>query len=129
MSGKLTKDDVSIWGLITRSVNKLRGAPASVSTGPIVLVAPTPAVEHFEPVLDLHGYNIHQAFAIARKHLAKARSLGVRRVTVITGKSGEMNREFPHWFSDRPEISRITAKNGGGAWDLWLKRPTSTPKT
>lgn len=111
---KLTLEDLTLWKRIKDSV----ASAQSIYCAPLR----TP----FSTVLDLHGMQIHPAYQRVLEHVTEAKRLGYRKVTVITGKSGPINIEFIHWLQDRPDIQRITAKNGGGAYDVWLKKDTST---
>lgn len=114
-SRKLTLEDLHIWKRVRDSVT---------SDQPIYCA---PLRAPFSTVLDLHGMQIHPAYQRVLEHVVEAKRLGHRKLTVITGRSGPINTEFVHWLQDRPDISRIVAKNGGGAYDVWLKKDTSTP--
>lgn len=115
MSRKLTLEDLRLWGRVKSSV-------ASGFNGAV-----TPLRAPYNPVLDLHGVQIHPAYFRVKEHIAEAKIAGHRKLTVITGKSGPINLEFEHWLQDRPDIRKIAVKNGGGAYDIWLKKDSSTP--
>lgn len=108
MSKKLTREDHRLWDRIKASVSSGLG-------GAFLPIRPP-----FNPTLDLHGMQIHPAYFQVNDHIKEARRLGLKKVTIITGKSGPINSEFVKWLEDRPEVRQITAKNGGGAYDVWL---------
>jgi DNA-nicking Smr family endonuclease len=52
--------------------------------------------------LDLHGYTAQRAFLALSAFLRCAHAEGLRCVEVVTGQSGILRRELPHWLN-RPE--------------------------
>jgi DNA-nicking Smr family endonuclease len=68
--------------------------------------------------LDLHGMTLAEAHATTNAFLAHCHE---RSVTIVTGISGAIHREFPHWLDKHP-IGRIEPMNGGGAFRVHLRR-------
>lgn len=76
----------------------------------------------FSPKLDLHHLTLQQAHQEIQKHIEQAELLGYKRVTHITGKSGQISQEFETWAQLHPKIRKIKKLNDGGAWILWLRK-------
>ena len=125
-NGKLTKADRSLWTRITQSIR-----PLGVK-GPMPHAAMLPAGEHkpsirpWHPVLDLHGMTLHDAHRATKEHISTARRLRWTRITVITGRSGDIFQEFTHWLIDQP-VKRYQLQRNGGSYQLWLEPAPSTP--
>lgn len=77
----------------------------------------------FEPVrasrqIDLHGLSLADAYSATMSFLTAVTD---RSVTVVTGLSGAIKKEFPHWFTHLPNL-RIEEIHGGGAFKLRFRR-------
>lgn len=51
-------------------------------------------------ILDLHGMTIQTAFNKTRNFIERHFDIGSKIVTVVTGKSGKIAEEFPHWINN-----------------------------
>lgn len=104
-----------LWKKVTATVNPIDG-PRS----------PRPKVvpELPEPtIIDLHGMTIQEAYQRVRKFLYRhGNQLQNKLVTVITGKSGDIRREFPDWLDRISTVRSFTEMNGGGAFEVKLKK-------
>lgn len=48
---------------------------------------------------------------------------GTRKgITVVTGKSGPICREFPLWMEGHPSVRDVEELNGGGAFRVRFKK-------
>lgn len=56
--------------------------------------------------LDLHGYHLHEAWHRFREFVEQHHAAGSRSVVVITGKSGQISREFREWCRMMPSVAR-----------------------
>jgi hypothetical protein len=122
MSKGLSKDDLEAWKQVTKDVTPLGSAPVSPVEGlPCVRVSAPRSVE-YHPRMDLHGATIHNAYAMVQEHVLKGAMLGYRTLTVISGRSGQINIEMPRWLERNPHVRSVNPKNGGGAWEICLKR-------
>jgi DNA-nicking Smr family endonuclease len=82
--------------------------------------------------LDLHGLTLERARSRLSLFLASSQSRGATLVLVITGKSGAMRREAPHWLS-LPELRSLIvgfeeaapAHGGTGALYVRIRRARS----
>jgi DNA-nicking Smr family endonuclease len=76
--------------------------------------------------LDLHGFTMERAVTRLERFLASAQTEGAGLVLVITGKSGALRREVPHWLS-RPELRALVigfeeaSPHHGGAGALYVR--------
>ena len=61
---------------------------------------------------DLHGYTVQRAFEWVQYWINEAHRDGVRRLKIITGKSGQIHHEFPFWMENNPKVSSIHETNG-----------------
>jgi len=72
--------------------------------------------------LDLHGQTLEQAQKDVSEYLDDIHKNGIRDITIITGKSGEMLRELPMWLEGNPHISSCELKKNGGSYKIRLKK-------
>jgi hypothetical protein len=124
-NGKLTKSDTSIWARIARTIRPL-GVKGPMPTAPIISAADIkPSIRPWHPVLDLHGMTLHDAHRAFREHVKTARRLQWKKITVITGRSGDIFREFTHWLADQP-VRSYQLQSNGGSYTIWLEHGPST---
>lgn len=76
--------------------------------------------------LDLHGLTLERARGRLATFLASSQARGTALVLVITGKSGALRREVPHWLA-LPELRALVigfeeaASAHGGAGALYVR--------
>ena len=134
-------NDFHLWERVKRTVTPLHEKPfvtecrEKLSRGWDWLVRPE-AWEH-EPVqtlpdfpvhkcLDLHGMTIQQAHEEAVAYVRDAYWEGAREVTIVTGRSGDIRREFPTWMRLHERVRSFDTINGDGAFKVRIKpRPAS----
>lgn len=51
----------------------------------------------FSRKLDLHGYTLNDAWIKFREFVTQHCACNTKTVIIITGKNGQIVREFPHW--------------------------------
>lgn len=116
---------MSLWALITKTVRPL-GVKGPMPHAPMLNARDVkPSIRPWHPVLDLHGMTLHDAHRAVREHIANARRHQWKKITVITGRSGDIFQEFTHWLEGQPIRSYQLQKNGG-SYILWLENGTST---
>lgn len=76
----------------------------------------------YDPRLDLHGLKIQEAFEAVQEHLYQGFHNGFKKVTVISGRSGQINQEIPRWLENNSYVRSINSLRGGGAWEVCLKK-------
>lgn len=122
MSRELSEDEKRLWGQVISGVNPLVGRPLSpVEPLRAPLVQPTTPLG-YNPRLDLHGLRVQEAFEEVQQHIDQGRRLGYKKLTIISGRSGQINQEITHWLENSRYIRSIKPLRGGGAWEIWLKK-------
>lgn len=91
---------------------------------PVIIKQTREAAERstFNRQLDLHGYTVQDAWHKVNSYIDEAKRLGIMEVVVITGKSGDICKEFPSWVSYRIDVISCKPQNDGGAFTLKFKR-------
>jgi len=72
--------------------------------------------------LDLHEKTLQNAQKEVINYLDNIKQKGIREVTIITGKSGSMLREFPIWIENNPDIACCKLKKNGGSYTVKFKK-------
>jgi DNA-nicking Smr family endonuclease len=109
--------DQRLWEAVTADVKPLSRLPAL--TPPAKRQCPPePRLRAPGRHLDLHGYTVAEAYDRLRAHLEQTE----RRLTVVTGRSGVIRREFAAWLERDHRILQIEELNGGGAFRLHLRK-------
>ncbi len=57
--------------------------------------------------LDLHGFTLEDAYQEFTDFIYEAYQGSIPKVEVITGKSGQIRKEFPHWAESSHQIQYI----------------------
>jgi DNA-nicking Smr family endonuclease len=106
----MTEEDKIVWNEFVQNMNKY-----------------APTVSYFPPVkrayrLDLHGMTVDSAHKTTIDFIEKSKVSGLKHITIVTGLSGNIKKEFPYWLERNPHIAKIEQKSGGGAYKLYLKK-------
>jgi DNA-nicking Smr family endonuclease len=107
-------NDHYLWDIFIKSIRPLCLGKGSYK--PSTTQAPT-----FNKVLDLHGMTVQLAFLTVNDFIAEAKKNNTTTITIITGLSGEIRREFPVWLDFHKGIKSHQILNGGGAFQIKLK--------
>ncbi|MGN0919565.1 MAG: Smr/MutS family protein [Alphaproteobacteria bacterium] len=85
-----------------------------------------------QTVLDLHGLTVQEAFESTQKFIQKAHRVGLKEITIITGRGttgkAMIKNEFDGWLEHpefQPHIRMYQWKNKGGAVKINLKKKKS----
>jgi len=117
---KLTKEEQTLWDEAMSSTSCFSTPNLNP---PVHRVRRLPVRDiSFSPKLDLHHMTLQQAHAEILQHIEQADLLGYKKITHITGKSGQISQEFETWATLHPKIRKIKKLNEGGAWILWLRK-------
>ena len=65
--------------------------------------------------LDLHGFTLEDAYQEFTDFIFEAYQGSVSKVEVITGKSGQIRKEFPHWAESSHQIRYIEPSGHEGS--------------
>lgn len=118
----MNKEDIELWKLVTRNVTpngSLRPSMSSFSA-PMIFTSPlgTPAVDK----IDLHGLTLNKAHGATKLFVRLAYQAKLKKIVVVTGKSGQICAEFPAWCNGIPEIASIQKMPNGGSFSVRLKK-------
>jgi DNA-nicking Smr family endonuclease len=72
--------------------------------------------------LDLHDYNLEDAYHICQEFIAEAYRDNIKKIEVITGKSGPIRREFPHWAENNHQVQYIENSWHGGSFIIKIQK-------
>jgi len=70
-------------------------------------------------ILDLHGYNLQDAYDETMSFLRDMHKGKEKKVKVITGK-GVIAKEFPFWIEKSSYIKRFEPTNDRGCWYITM---------
>jgi|14BtaG_2_1085337.scaffolds.fasta_scaffold01150_14 DNA-nicking Smr family endonuclease len=77
--------------------------------------------------MDLHGYEVHEAWEAYRKATSECYTQKIKTLRVITGK-GEIQKEFLEWVNSDPHAKSAKMQgNNTGAFVVSI-RPHNAPK-
>ncbi len=116
----MKRQDVEDWAKVTETVTPL-GEAIDPTKAPLHVRLP---VGRGRDTIDLHGLVLKDAHTALMVFLRDTKR---KTVTVITGRSGEIKREFPHWVSDHPKVKTIRELPNRGSFEvslLTVRRPT-----
>lgn len=71
--------------------------------------------------LDCHGMTVQFAYELCRQFLQYHFDLQTKSVTIITGRSGIINVEFPTWMEFNQSVRNIKQCENKGSWIVNLK--------
>ena len=57
--------------------------------------------------LDLHGFTLEEAYQEFTAFIYSAYEDNISKVEIITGNSGQIKKEFPHWSENNHQIRYI----------------------
>lgn len=112
MIKRLNPDDLSAWDTFVKDVTRL-GEPVNDHIPPPLYV-----IEE-NPMLDLHGLTLVDAHRYTMDYVNGASG---KYVMIITGLSGQIKKEFVHWFDNHKTVRKIEEMNGGGAYKIFFKK-------
>jgi DNA-nicking Smr family endonuclease len=62
--------------------------------------------------IDLHGFTVQEAYEYVFENLEFYESDGLKEVEVVTGKSGQIRKEFPNWLDAKGYTSTVADHDG-----------------
>ena len=71
--------------------------------------------------MDLHGLTLDEAYNRVKDAFADCYSKGIRKLKVITGRSGEICRQFPIWAELDTNVKSVTLNRDGGSYSIRIK--------
>ncbi len=71
--------------------------------------------------IDLHGLTLNEAYSLVDEMIEECYYNEEKIIQFITGRSGEMNREFPMWIENNRMI-RDCKRNGDGSFIVFMRK-------
>tara|TARA_Y100000992_G_C21037664_1_gene383427 strand:- start:114 stop:347 length:234 start_codon:yes stop_codon:yes gene_type:complete len=72
--------------------------------------------------LDLHGFTLEEAYREFTDFIYDAYQENISKVEVITGKSGSIRKEFPHWAESSHQIRYIEPSWHEGSYIVKIQK-------
>ena len=72
--------------------------------------------------LDLHGLTLEEAFDEFTDFIYEAYKNNFSKVEIVTGKSGQIRKEFPYWSENSHQIRSIEVSWHGGSFIVKLQK-------
>ena len=72
--------------------------------------------------LDLHGLTLEEAFEEFNDFIYEAYINNLPKVEIVTGKSGQIRKEFPYWSENNHQIKSISPSWHGGSYEVKLQK-------
>jgi dsDNA-specific endonuclease/ATPase MutS2 len=116
----VSEADRKLWQAYVSDVTPLSHVHVTPTPAPVPRITPS-VTQHVSPILDLHGMTLQDAHALVQSEISQSQHT-FKYMTFITGKSGQMQKEFPDWLRHHPHVSRVDETNTGGAYKVWFKR-------
>lgn len=71
--------------------------------------------------MDLHGLTLDEAYKRVKAAFHDCYGKGIRKLKVITGRSGEIFRQFPQWAELDEHVKQVTLNRDGGSYFVRIK--------
>ena len=114
----ISDKDREIWRMAMQDVKPIQHDKVPSTSHAPVQVHPVRNVNH---TWDLHGMTLMDAHAKVNREIDESRQ-SFKYMTFITGKSGQMQKEFAHWLATNSHVHRCEPLNDGGAFRIWFKK-------
>lgn len=72
--------------------------------------------------LDLHYENLDISFKKVNDYIDTAKEQNIKKVTIITGKSGIIKEEFPKWMENNNKVRSSTLNDNKGSFKIKLSK-------
>ncbi len=73
-------------------------------------------------ILDLHDYSLEDAFQECQEFITEAYKDNIKKIEIITGKSGSIRKEFPFWAESNHQVQYIEPSWHGGSYIIKIQR-------
>lgn len=70
--------------------------------------------------LDLHGETVNSAYIMCMDFIENSVKNNIKSVTIITGRSGQIKKEFKMWISMNKYVNMYKQLPNEGSYKLWL---------
>ena len=124
--------DEDLWNEVKTTLKPIKRRVKKEMPKRLRAVRRTPSISDF---LDLHGLTVQEAFDKSSTFIQKARKIGLKEITIVTGRgtTGKalIKNEFEGWLGTPKFASNIRTyqwQNKGGAVKVSLKKKAKQEK-
>lgn len=71
--------------------------------------------------IDCHGLDINNAYHEVMEFIDLHSQHKTKKITVVTGKSGSIRKEFESWLRDHKQVRYFKLRPNKGSWDVFLR--------
>ena len=72
--------------------------------------------------LDLHDYSLEDAYQKCQEFIGEAYMNRIKKIEIITGKSGPICKEFPFWAESNHQVQYIEPSWHGGSFIIKIQK-------
>ncbi len=72
--------------------------------------------------LDLHDYSLEDAYQKCQEFITEAYRDNIKKIEIVTGKSGPIRREFPYWAESNHQVQYIEPSWHGGSFIVKIQK-------
>ena len=72
--------------------------------------------------LDLHDYTLEDAYQKCQEFISEAYINRIKKIEVITGRSGPICKEFPFWAESNHQVQYIEPSWHGGSFIIKIQK-------
>ena len=72
--------------------------------------------------LDLHDYSLEDAYQKCQEFIGEAYMNRIKKIEIITGKSGPICKEFPFWAESNHQVQYIEPSWHGGRFIIKIQK-------
>ena len=112
-------EDWDLWKRVSSTVRRF-GDSSAPASAPVLHWLPFKDTSFAAP-LDLHGLTLPTAYLECARYIRQARIDGHKRVTIITGRSGNIRKEFPEWMSRIQGVRDWHVLKNDGSFSVHLR--------
>lgn len=109
-------EDWDIWKRVVSTVRRRGGPPVPVAPALHVQVRPPLP----SSILDLHGMTLQRAHSAFERFVTDVAGHH-KSAIIITGRSGQIRREFPAWAALNPRIRSSIMMHNQGSFKVTIK--------
>ena len=70
---------------------------------------------------DCHDLSINECYNQLMEFIESHYQYGSKKLTIVTGKSGSIRREFEEWMRNNEFVRYFKLKQNKGSWDVYLR--------
>lgn len=71
--------------------------------------------------LDCHGLVVNECYNRVMEFIESHYRLGTKKLTIVTGRSGRIKKEFEDWMRNNKFVRYFKLKQNKGSWEVYLR--------